>query len=474
MTTKTISKFRLEKDTFGNIEVDSSRSWGAQTQRSLHFFGISTEKQPMEVIRALALVKLSAAMVNKELGLLAPDMADAIISIARRIYEGEFADEFPLSVWQTGSGTQTNMNLNEVIANKASQLLGGEMGPRRLVHPNDHVNLGQSSNDTFPTAMNIAAAVAMKGRVLPALRELESQLNLKAQNFQDVIKIGRTHLQDATPLTLGDEFSGYVAQIGHGIKHIEAALPHVYQLALGGTAVGTGLNTHLRFAAMTANKIQEITGLPFETAPNKFEVMAAADGIVHLHGALKTVAASLMKIANDIRWLSSGPRSGIGELKIPENEPGSSIMPGKVNPTQSEALTMICCQVFGNDVAVNFGGSSGNFELNVFRPMIIHNLIQSARLISDGAVSFSKHCVEGIEPNKPRIKQLLNESLMLVTALVPHIGYDKAALIAKTAQQNGTTLREEAVSLGIVSAEDFDSWVKVEDMVGHHSYRERG
>jgi len=358
------------------------------------------------------------------------------------------------------------MNVNEVLANRASELLGGVRGPARRVHPNDEVNLGQSSNDVFPTAMHIAAALAIEHQLMPALDELRSQLDLKAQAFADIIKIGRTHLQDATPLTLGQEFSGYVAQLEQGRLHLQAALPHLYQLALGGTAVGTGLNAHPAFAARAAAGIAEATGLPFVSAPNKFEVMAAADALVHGHGVLKTVAASLMKIANDIRWLASGPRCGIGELQIPENEPGSSIMPGKVNPTQSEALTMICCQVFGNDVALNIGGASGNFELNVFRPMMAHNFLQSARLLSDGARSFARHCVAGIAPRRARIEQLLNESLMLVTALAPHIGYDRASAIAKHAHAHGLSLREAALQLGELSGEQFDQWVRVEDMVG--------
>jgi fumarate hydratase class II len=457
---------RIEHDTFGDIAVPADRYWGAQTQRSLQFFAISNETQPPELIRALALIKRVCARVNAQLGLLDANKAAAIGQAAEQILRGELAQEFPLSVWQTGSGTQTNMNLNEVIANRASELLGGQRGVARLVHPNDDVNRGQSSNDVFPTAMHVAAALAVTQQLLPALSMLRDLLARKATQFDAIIKIGRTHLQDATPLTLGQEFSGYVRQLEQGIAHLEAALPHLYELALGGTAVGTGLNAHPQFAALTAAEIARATGLPFVTADNKFEVMAAADALVHAHGALKTVAASLMKIANDIRWLASGPRCGIGELQLPENEPGSSIMPGKVNPTQAEALTMICCQVFGNDVAINVGGASGNFELNVFRPMIAHNFLQSTRLLADGARSFATHCIAGVEPRVARIEALLEQSLMLVTALAPHIGYDKAAAIAKHAHANDLTLREAALALGHVSAEQFDQWVDVRAMIG--------
>jgi fumarate hydratase class II len=460
---------RTESDTFGPIEVPAEALWGAQTQRSLQNFKISSERQAPELIDALALVKRAAATVNRELGLLDAAQADAIVAAADEILAGRHAGEFPLAVWQTGSGTQTNMNLNEVIANRASELLGGGRGAQRLVHPNDAVNRGQSSNDVFPTAMHIAAARGIGERLLPALTTLRDTLRKKSQDFAAIVKIGRTHLQDATPLTLGQEFSGYVAQLDHGIERAKAALPQLYELALGGTAVGTGLNAHPRFAVRVAEEIARLTGLPFVTAPNKFEVMAAADALVYAHGALKTIAASLMKVANDVRWLASGPRCGLGELSIPENEPGSSIMPGKVNPTQSEALTMLCCQVFGNDVAINIGGASGNFELNVFRPMIAHNVLQSIRLLSDGALSFDAHCATGIEPDRARIEQLLNASLMLVTALNPHIGYDKAAQIAKHAHKQGLTLREAAVGLGLVSAEDFDRWVVAREMVGDAS-----
>lgn len=457
---------RIEHDTFGPIEVPADRLWGAQTQRSLQNFRISNERQSPELVLALAQVKRAAAQVNRELGQLAPDKADAIVAAANEVIAGRHAAEFPLVVWQTGSGTQTNMNLNEVLANRASELLGGERGEGRLVHPNDDVNRGQSSNDVFPTAMHVAVAVAIQQRVLPALATLRHTLHGKAQDFADIVKIGRTHLQDATPLTLGQEFSGYVAQLDQNARHLQAALPHLLELALGGTAVGTGLNTHPDFAVKVAEAIAALTGLPFVTAPNKFEVMAAADALVHAHGALKTLAASLMKIANDVRWLASGPRSGLGEIRIPENEPGSSIMPGKVNPTQSEAMTMLCCQVFGNDVAVNVGGSMGNFELNVFRPMIAHNVLQSCRLLADGMASFNDHCAVGIEPERERIAELLQRSLMLVTALNPYIGYDKSAQIAKKAHREGTTLREAALALGFVTPEQFDAWVRPERMVG--------
>ncbi|WP_429497482.1 class II fumarate hydratase [Robbsia andropogonis] len=457
---------RMERDTFGEIAVPSAKLWGAQTQRSLQNFKISTEKQSPKMIHALAIVKRAAAAVNQQLGVLPEDRAQAIIAAADEVIDGKHPDEFPLAVWQTGSGTQTNMNLNEVLANRASELLGGERGEARKVHPNDDVNRGQSSNDVFPTAMHIAAAYAIHHTLLPALALLRDTLQAKSKAFDDIVKIGRTHLQDATPLTLGQEFSGYVAQLNQAIKHAQAAQPHLYELALGGTAVGTGLNAHPEFAVKVAAEIARLTKLPFITAPNKFEVMAAADALVHAHGALKTVAAGLMKITNDIRWLASGPRCGLGELSIPENEPGSSITPGKVNPTQSEAVTMLCCQVFGNDVAVNFGGASGNFELNVFRPMIAHNALQSVRLLADGARSFNDNCAVGIEPNRERITTLMNESLMLVTALNPHIGYDKAAQIAKKAHKDGSTLKAAALALGHVTDAQFDEWVKPEEMVG--------
>ncbi len=462
----TLPQTRVERDTFGPIEVPAARLWGAQTQRSLQNFDISGERQPVEIIRALAQIKRSSALVNQALGLQDARKTQAIVAAADEVIAGLHADEFPLVVWQTGSGTQTNMNVNEVLANRASELLGGERGDARLVHPNDDVNRSQSSNDVFPTAMHVSAVLAITHRLLPALGKLQATLAQKAKDFDEIVKIGRTHLQDATPLTLGQEFSGYAAQLAHGAAHVRAALPHLYELALGGTAVGTGLNAPKGYAEQVAAELAALTGQPFVTAPNKFEAMAAADALVHAHGALKTLAASLMKIANDVRWLASGPRSGIGELSIPENEPGSSIMPGKVNPTQSEAVTMLAAQVFGNDVAINFGGASGNFELNVFRPLIAHNFLQSVRLLADGMVSFNDHCAVGIEPNRVRIAELVQRSLMLVTALNPHIGYDKAAFIAKKAHREGSSLREAAIASGHVTAEQFDRWVVPADMVG--------
>ena len=457
---------RTERDTFGPIEVPADKLWGAQTQRSLHNFDISGELQPREIIRALALVKRASAVVNHALGLQDAQKTRAIVAAADEVMAGHHPGEFPLVVWQTGSGTQTNMNVNEVLANRASELLGGERGEGRLVHPNDDVNRSQSSNDVFPTAMHVAAVDAIVHKLLPAITKLRATLAQKAADFDGIVKIGRTHLQDATPLTLGQEFSGYVAQLDHGARHIQAALPHLCELALGGTAVGTGLNAPKGYAEAAAQELARLTGLPFVTAPNKFEALASCDALVHAHGALKTLAASLMKIANDVRWLASGPRSGIGELSIPENEPGSSIMPGKVNPTQSEAVTMLAAQVFGNDVAINFGGASGNFELNVFRPMVAHNFLQSVRLLSDGMVSFNDHCAVGIEPNRERITALVNSSLMLVTALNTHIGYDKAAFIAKKAHKEGSSLREAAIASGYVSGEQFDQWVVPANMVG--------
>ena len=459
-------KTRTERDTFGPIEVPADKLWGAQTQRSLQNFDISGERQPDELIRALAQIKRSCALVNQALGLQDEKKTNAIVAAADEVIAGRHPGEFPLVVWQTGSGTQTNMNVNEVLANRASELLGGERGDARLVHPNDEVNRSQSSNDVFPTAMHVAAVAAITGRLLPALEKLRATLAQKANDFDAIVKIGRTHLQDATPLTLGQEFSGYVAQLAHGERHVRDALPHLYELALGGTAVGTGLNAPAGYAEKVAAEIAQLTGLPFVTAPNKFEALASCDALVHAHGALKTLAASLMKIANDIRWLASGPRSGIGELSIPENEPGSSIMPGKVNPTQSEAMTMLCAQVFGNDVAINFGGASGNFELNVFRPMIAHNFLQSVRLLADGMVSFNDHCAVGITPNRERIAELVAGSLMLVTALNPHIGYDRAAAIAKKAHQDGSSLRDAAVASGHVTAAQFDQWVVPARMTG--------
>lgn len=457
---------RMERDSLGEIAVPADRLWGAQTQRSLHHFNISGERQPMEIIHALARIKSACARVNHALGLLPARKAQAIMAAADEVLCGLHDAEFPLMVWQTGSGTQTNMNLNEVLANRASELLGGARGEARLVHPNDEVNKSQSSNDVFPSAMNLAAVTAITGQLLPALITLKQTLASKAAAFDDLVKIGRTHLQDATPLTLGQEISGWVAQLAQGERHLSAALPHLCELALGGTAVGTGLNCPPGFAEAVAKTLTEQTGLPLVSAPNKFEALAASDAQVHAHGALKTLAASLMKIANDVRWLASGPRSGLGELSIPENEPGSSIMPGKVNPTQSEALTMLCAQVMGNDVAINIGGASGNFELNVFRPMIAHNFLQSVRLLADGMKSFNDHCALGIAANRARIDELLARSLMLVTALNPHIGYDKAAEIAKLAHHQGLTLREAAIASGHLTAQQFDAWVVPADMVG--------
>jgi fumarate hydratase class II len=466
-----MANVRIERDTFGNIEVPADRLWGAQTQRSLQNFKISGERMPRELVRALAQVKRAAAQVNADLGVLAKDKAAAIIAAADEVIAGKHDAEFPLVVWQTGSGTQSNMNMNEVLANRGSELMGGERGPGnenspRKLHPNDDVNRGQSSNDVFPTAMSVAAVAAVTKHLLPSVGKLRDTLAKKAEQFRSIVKIGRTHLQDATPLTLGQEISGWVAQLDHGMAHVKAAVPHLSELALGGTAVGTGLNAHPEFATRVAAELSKVTGLPFVTAANKFEALAANDAIVHAHGALKTLAASLMKIANDVRWLASGPRCGIGELRIPENEPGSSIMPGKVNPTQSEAMTMLCAQVFGNDVAVNIGGASGNFELNVFKPLIVHNFLQSVRLLADGCVSFNDNCAVGIEPDEARIGTLVHGSLMLVTALNPHIGYDKAAQIAKKAHKEGTSLKDAAVGSGHVTAEQFDQWVRAEDMVG--------
>ncbi|WP_343592947.1 class II fumarate hydratase [Paracidovorax wautersii] len=457
---------RIERDTFGPIDVPAHQLWGAQTQRSLQNFDISGEQQPREIIKALAQVKRASARVNQALGLQDVKKTEAIVAAADEVIAGHHPTEFPLVVWQTGSGTQTNMNVNEVLANRASEILGGQRGEGRLVHPNDDVNRSQSSNDVFPTAMHVAAVEALTHRLLPAIAKLRATLQAKAEAFDDIVKIGRTHLQDATPLTLGQEVSGWVAQLAHGERHVRDALPHLYELALGGTAVGTGLNAPKGYAEGVARELAELTGLPFVTAPSKFEALASVDALVHAHGALKTLAASMMKIANDVRWLASGPRSGIGEISIPENEPGSSIMPGKVNPTQSEAVTMLAAQVFGNDVAINFGGASGNFELNVFRPMVAHNFLQSVRLLADGMVSFNDHCAVGIEPNRDRIDELVGRSLMLVTALNTHIGYDKAAFIAKKAHKEGTSLREAAIASGHVTAEQFDQWVVPGNMVG--------
>jgi fumarate hydratase class II len=460
-----LSGTRSEKDSFGPIDVPADRLWGAQTERSRRFFRISTERMPLAVVHALALVKRSAARVNASLGQLDPAKAEAIARAADEVLSGRLDEEFPLAVWQTGSGTQSNMNVNEVLANRASEILGGERGPQRLLHPNDDVNMGQSSNDVFPTAMHVAAARALQSELLPSLDRLSASLAAKRDAFQGIVKIGRTHLQDATPLTLGQEFSGYVAQLDEARRALDAALPGLYRLAIGGTAVGTGLNTHKEFGARVAAEIARMARLPFEPAPNKFAALAGHEALVFAHGALKTLAAALTKIANDVRLLASGPRSGIGEISLPENEPGSSIMPGKVNPTQAEAMTMLCAQVFGNDVAVNIGGASGHFELNVYKPLVIHAFLQSARLLADGMASFEEHCVRGIEPNRQRIDEQLERSLMLVTALAPHIGYDKAAEIAKKAHKEGTTLRAAALALGYVKAQDFDKWVRPEDMV---------
>jgi fumarate hydratase class II len=456
---------RTETDTFGPIEVDASKYWGAQAQRSLQNFKIGWEKQPSSVVRGLGIVKRAAAEVNASLGRLDSKIADAIVAASNEVIEGKLDDHFPLAVWQTGSGTQSNMNANEVISNRAIEMMGGVMGSKKPVHPNDHVNMSQSSNDTYPTAMHIACAEEIDHHLRPALQQLRNALNDKAQAWKSIIKIGRTHTQDATPVTLGQEFSGYTQQIENGIKRIEQTLPMLMQLAQGGTAVGTGLNAPFGFAEKVAERIAAITRLPFTTAPNKFEALAAHDAMVMTHGAINTVAAAMFKIANDIRFLGSGPRSGLGELNLPENEPGSSIMPGKVNPTQCEALTMVCVQVFGNQAAITFAGASGHFELNVFNPVMAYNFLQSVKLLGDAAVSFTENCVVGIEPRLDNIKAGLDRSLMLVTALAPKFGYDRAAKIAKTAHKNGTTLREEALKDGIPAAE-FDAIVRPETMLG--------
>ncbi|MDI7205381.1 class II fumarate hydratase [Leptospira santarosai] len=458
-------KTRIETDSMGEIAVDDSKYWGAQTERSLHHFHIGNDRFPREMIRALGILKKSAAIVNTELGLLAEEKKKLIVQAADEVISGKLDEHFPLSVWQTGSGTQTNMNSNEVISNRAIEIAGGVKGSKKPIHPNDDVNKAQSSNDTFPTAMHIAAAEQLNHKLIPALVQLRDTLGKKADEFQDIIKIGRTHLQDATPLTLGQEFSGYVQQLSYNIARVKSVLPAVYRLALGGTAVGTGLNTHPEFAVKAASQIAKETGLPFVSAENKFEALAAHDSLVEVSGVLKTIAASLMKIANDVRWLSSGPRCGIGEISIPENEPGSSIMPGKVNPTQSEQMTMVSAQVIANDVAVNIGGASGNFELNVFKPLIIHNVLNSIRLLSDSCVSFEEHCARGIIPNKEKLDEHLNNSLMLVTALNPHIGYDNAAKIAKNAHKKGSTLKESGIELGLLTNEQFDQWVLPEKMI---------
>ncbi|HEY1813521.1 MAG TPA: class II fumarate hydratase [Kofleriaceae bacterium] len=455
---------RTETDSMGPIEVDASRYWGAQTERSLRHFRIGTETMPPELIRALATIKLAAANVNAELGLLPRELADRIGAAAREVIDGKLAGEFPLAVWQTGSGTQTNMNVNEVIAGRANELATGTRGGKSPVHPNDHVNMAQSTNDAFPTAIHLAIVDRIEAHLLPALTALRETLGAKAVAFADIVKIGRTHLQDATPLTLGQEISGWGAQLDYCTAAIVAALVLVHQLALGGTAVGTGLNAHPEFATRAAAELARLTGKPFVSAPNKFAVLASHDAVLVLHGALRALAASLTKIANDVRWLASGPRCGIGELRIPENEPGSSIMPGKVNPTQCEAMTMVCALVMGNDVAIGIAGASGNFELNVYKPLIAHTALQSIRLLADACASFDEHCARGIEPDRAEIAKKLHGSLMLVTALAPHVGYDKAAKIAKRAHADGTTLREAAVSLGIAAA-DFDRWVVPEAMV---------
>jgi fumarate hydratase class II len=458
--------YRIEKDTMGEIKVPSDKYYGAQTARSLMNFKIGGDKFPRELIRALGILKKAAALTNKELGTLPADKSDLIVKAADEVIEGKLDEHFPLVVWQTGSGTQTNMNANEVISNRAIEIAGGEMGSKKPIHPNDDVNKAQSSNDTFPTAMHIAAVEEIHRRLIPMVTKLRDALQKKADEYQDIIKIGRTHLMDAVPLTLGQEFGGYAQQLTNGLERIDAALPRLYELALGGTAVGTGLNTHPQFAVKSAEQIAKITGLKFVTARNKFEALATHDALVEFSGVLKTLAASLMKIANDIRFLGSGPRCGLGELHLPENEPGSSIMPGKVNPTQSEAMTMVCAQVFGNDVAVNIGGATGHFELNVFKPVIIFNVLNSIRLISDACESFTDNCVVGMEAIKTNIKKHLDNSLMLVTALNPHIGYDNAAKVAKKAHAENKTLKEAVVELGLLTAEKFDEVVRPEKMIG--------
>ena len=459
-------KTRIETDSMGEVQVPADKYWGAQTQRSFENFKIGTEKMPLPLIRALGVQKKAAALANMELGALDKKLADAIITASEEVMSGKLNDHFPLAVWQTGSGTQTNMNINEVVANRAIEILGGTIGSKKPVHPNDHVNYGQSSNDTFPAVMHIAAVEQIHHALIPALEKLEEALGKKADEFMKIIKIGRTHLQDATPVTLGQEFSGYAKQIEYGIERIQSCLPRLSQLAQGGTAVGTGLNCKKGFAELFAKKVSEITSIPFTTAENKFEAMAAHDAIVEASGAANTIAVSLMKIANDIRLLGSGPRCGIGEIHLPENEPGSSIMPGKVNPTQSEAMTMVYTQVMGNHVTVTIAGSNGHFELNVFKPVLIYNLLQSIRLLADACRSFTDNCVVGIEPNKERITKLLNDSLMLVTALNPVIGYDNAAKIAKKALHDNKTLKEVAIELKLLTAEEFDKAVRPEDMLG--------
>ncbi|HMQ93070.1 class II fumarate hydratase [Amaricoccus sp.] len=461
-----MTRTRTETDSFGPLEVDASRYWGAQTQRSIQNFPIGGERQPLAIVHALGTIKQACAEVNMAEGKLDPELGKAIAQAAAEVAAGKWDEHFPLVVWQTGSGTQSNMNANEVISNRAIEILGGELGSKTPVHPNDHVNMSQSSNDTFPTAMHVAVAQVAHGVTLPGLRKLHGALAEKAEAFRDIIKIGRTHTQDATPLTLGQEFGGYAFQVEQGIRRVTHALHNIYPLAQGGTAVGTGLNTRVGFAEAVAAKIAELTGLPFVTAPNKFEALAAHDALVEMSGALKTVAASLFKIANDIRLLGSGPRCGLGELILPENEPGSSIMPGKVNPTQAEALTMVCAHVMGNDAAVGFAGSQGHFELNVYKPMMSYNVLQSEQLIGDAASAFTDNCVEGIRADETRISKLMWESLMLVTALAPEIGYDNATRVAKTAHKNGTTLKEEAIRLGFVDAATFDRVVQPGEMLG--------
>ncbi len=464
-----MASIRIETDSFGPLDVPANRYWGAQTQRSLKNFPIGWEKQPVALVRALGVIKQACAIANKNAGVLDAKLADAIIQAAGEVIDGKLDENFPLVVWQTGSGTQSNMNANEVIANRAIEILGGVVGSKDPVHPNDHCNMGQSSNDTFPTAMHISAAVTAHNVLLPGLEKLHAALQAKTREFDDIIKIGRTHTMDATPMTLGQEFSGYSHQVAMGIKRVKTALTHIYELAQGGTAVGTGLNTRSGWDRTVAANMAEITGLPFVTAPNKFEALAAHDAMVEMSGALKTVAASLFKIANDIRFLGSGPRCGLGELNLPENEPGSSIMPGKVNPTQAEALTQVCAHVFGNDAAVGFAGSQGHFELNVYKPMMAYNVLQSMQLLGDASVAFSDNCVVGIEANRERIDKLMRESLMLVTALAPTIGYDNATKVAKTAHKNGTTLKEEAIALGFVDEETFERVVRPEKMIGPKS-----
>jgi fumarate hydratase class II len=452
----------------GSIEVPSDRYWGAQTQRSLHHFSIGEDRMPIEVVHAFGVLKKAAALANRELGTLPPDKADLIVRAADEVIDGRLDEHFPLFVWQTGSGTQSNMNANEVISNRAIELAGGRVGSKTPIHPNDDVNRSQSSNDTFPTAMHIAAATAVAERLIPSVRALRDALEIKRSEFEDIVKIGRTHLQDAVPLTLGQEFSGYVAMLDADLERLESVLPGLYELAIGGTAVGTGLNAPPRFGELAAAKIAELTGLPFRQAPNLFAALAAHDAVVMGHGAIRTLAGSLMKIANDLRWLGSGPRSGLGELSLPENEPGSSIMPGKVNPTQAEAMTMVCCQVFGNDVAITVAGSQGNFELNVFKPVMIRNFLHSTRILSDACGTFREFLVAGIEANRDRIAELVSRSLMLVTSLSPVIGYDKAAEVAKKAHHDGTTLKEAALELGYVSEAEYDELVRAELMTRPH------